>query len=407
MQMKTVAGASGTDMEPGNASLPTAAGSESDERVTGSSLNSSANSSVRSSTNSALKPAPEPYSGPTYHGQPAIKSSPYGWLVWSYIYVAGLSGGAHIISTLANLVRRPQLHSVVRNGRYLAVSGSAVGAVLLIADLHTPQRWYNMLRIFRRTSPMSIGSYILTTFGLSSAVTAFSSAAAQLLGFKQPGWMRRAEAIAEVPAALAGAGMCSYTGALLSSTSTPMWASSPRLLTARFASSAIATAAAALSLAEQLWGDRGKGGNGGNSVGNSNSRSLDRLACLATAADAGLSVVANRRYREQGVASSLQESGSQASQYKLATGAAHVLPLLCYGLSNVMPRQSRKLSIAAGLGVLAGGLLMRATILQAGNTSANRPQDYFSFTQAEQTGEAGSPTGQQLKGGHPDGRAIN
>src|SRR3546814_20363040 len=53
----------------------------------------------------------------------------------------------------------------------MATAGSAAGAVLLIIALRTPRRWYNMLRIFRPTSPMSFGSYILTAFGGFSALT--------------------------------------------------------------------------------------------------------------------------------------------------------------------------------------------------------------------------------------------
>lgn len=321
----------------------------------------------RAMPDARLKPVrTETYTGPTYYGQPVVKPSYYGWLVWSYIYVAGMSGAAQVIAALANMMNRPRLGSVVRNGRYLATAGSAVGSVLLIADLHTPKRWYNMLRIFRRTSPMSIGSYILTTFGISSGITAL----AQMLGMRQPSWLRRMAAVAQVPAAIAGAGMGSYTGALLSATSTPMWAAAPRLLTARFASSSVATAAAALSLAEHLWGDR------------RNAATLDRLAFLATAADAGFSAAAKRQYRAQGVATSLREASPDAIQDKLGTGLGHILPLVCHGLAGAMPQHSRKLSVAAALGVLAGGLLLRSSALNAGNQSARRPQDYLSFTQS-------------------------
>jgi protein NrfD len=324
-------------------------------------------SAVTTRSDTSHEPVPSGrYSGPTYYDRPTIKSSYYGWLVWSYIYIAGIAGGSQIIATIANLTGAGRLRSVVRNGRFLAVGGSAIGAVLLIADLHTPQRWYNMMRIFRRTSPMSIGSYILTSFGMSSAIAAVP----QLGGRWLPGWLRRSASLAQIPAALSGAGMGSYTGALLSATSTPMWAATPRLLTARFASAAMATSAAALSLAEELWGDR------------RNSAKLDKLACIARATDVALSLAANKQYRERGVASSLQEPGIESAQYKLATAAAHVLPLICYGLSSVMPQHSRKLSITAALGVLAGGLLMRSVIMNAGNSSAQRPRDYFSFTQA-------------------------
>lgn len=331
------------------------------------------------------------YTGPTYYGRPSIKSSPYGWLVWSYMYIAGMAGGAQVIATLANIIGRGEHRSIVRNGRYIAVGGSAIGSVLLIADLHTPQRWYNMMRIFRSTSPMSIGTYILTTFGLTSAL----SATAHVFGSKAPHWMRRAESINQIPAALSGASMGSYTGALLSSTSTPMWGAAPRLLSARFASSAMATAAAALSLLEHLRGNA------------YNSNSLDRIACAATLADAGLTAAADGNYRRQSVASSLHDGSTDAQQYKLARGLTHALPVICYGLAAFMPQHARKASVAASLGVLAGGLLMRKTVLDAGNTSADRPEDYFSFTQESQPERQLAAAEQHARIGADHGRAAH
>lgn len=307
------------------------------------------------------------YEGPTYYGHPAVKPSKYGALVWAYTYLAGLAGSAQILATLADLLGRPRWRSVTRNGRWLAMAGPTVGSALLIADLHTPNRWVNMLRIFRKTSPMSIGSYILSGFGLASGI----AAAAQLFGnVRGLRWLRPAAKTAQVPAALAGAGMSTYTGALLSATSTPVWAAAPRLLTARFACGAIAGAAAALSLGEQLWGDPRNG------------RALDKLALAATLADAALASAANREYAACGVADSLQGKNAAAAEYKTSNLLEHALPLACYGLNAVLPKPSRALTVTAALGVLAGGLLMRAAVFHAGNRSARRPQDYLGFTQA-------------------------
>src|SRR3546814_3648346 len=101
-----------------------------------------------------------------------------------------------------------------------------------------------MLRIFRPTSPMSFGSYILTAFGGFSALT--------LLGEFVDGrgrLGRAAEAAAEkalAGAAVTGAAASTYTVALFSATSTPYWASAPRHFCVLFASSAVASVAAAL-----------------------------------------------------------------------------------------------------------------------------------------------------------------
>lgn len=311
------------------------------------------------------------YDGPTYYGQPAVKASSYGALVWGYTYIAGLAGAAQIIASVADLGGRNAHARMIRNGRYISVAGAATGAVLLIADLHTPQRWYNMLRIFRPTSPMSIGTCILSGFA------GFSSLAALAQFFSQPGrrWPRRLASAAQVPAALAGAGMTFYTGALLAATSTPLWAAGPRLLSARFASSAMATAAAALSLAENSGGDGGDG-------------ALDRLAGLSAAAGSVLSAAAHANEARQGLSRASDMDAGTAAEDALARHLGHTLPLACYCLGALLPARRQTLSKVAALGVLAGGLLMRAAIFRAGNQSAREPREYLSLTQAGADGGA-------------------
>ena len=112
------------------------------------------------------------YRGPTYYGQPQLKPSPFGWKVSLYIYLAGLAGSSQLLATLGDLLGGYRARGMVRRGRYLSLLGVVFGPLLLIIDLHTPQRFYNMLRIFKPTSPMSIGSYLLTAFGVFSGLTA-------------------------------------------------------------------------------------------------------------------------------------------------------------------------------------------------------------------------------------------
>ncbi len=147
-------------------------------------------------------PAPTPSKdGVTYYDQPQLKPSLYGWRVALYIFVAGLSGGSQMLAAAADLFGGERGRGIVRRGRTLALLAVAAGPGLLIADLHYPRRFYNMLRIFRPTSPMSIGTYVLSTFSLFSLVTA----AAEYLGGNGGGW-RAAARGAQLPAVLAGAG---------------------------------------------------------------------------------------------------------------------------------------------------------------------------------------------------------
>ena len=284
------------------------------------------------------------YGGESYYGRPAVKASPYRWKVALYTFLGGLAGAAQVIATLAYLAGWRKHVPLIKAGRVLAaLNGAALGPALLIADLHTPQRWYNMLRIFRRTSPMSIGSYVLTAFGGFSALSLIPSL----------------ERTAQFPAALAGAGMASYTPALLASTATPLWASTPRALGAEFASAAFASGAAALMLCSREPG-------------------LEAAACAATLVYGAASFAANREQRKKGVDRALRR-GKWAGMHKAGLGLSVALPLACFALNALAGRSARRSAIGAA-GILAGVLLSRWALFEAGNESAREPQDYLRMT---------------------------
>ena len=328
----------------------------------------------------AMPRAPEPrpissYQGPTYYDRSTVKSSPFNWIVAAYIFLGGIGGAAEIISTLADLGGSEQSKSMVAPGRTIALAGSLLGAPLLIADLHTPSRWYNMLRIFRATSPMSIGSWILTAFGIFAGATATADAAGRI-GPRPSRLFRRLARVLQVPAALAGAGMTFYTGTLLAATSTPLWAAAPRLLASRFASASMAAAAALLSLIER------RGGRDGSA------QRLEELAALAAAAEWALGSASDRVYAHTGVGSVLREA-PYAPLYRGAAALGTILPLALYGADRVVFRGSGLLSRPASLALIAGSAVLRQALMYAGNESARRPRDYLAFTQGAPGGGSG------------------
>ncbi|MGD9613870.1 MAG: NrfD/PsrC family molybdoenzyme membrane anchor subunit [Alphaproteobacteria bacterium] len=293
---------------------------------------------------------------PTYYDQPALKPTHYGWMVSGYIFVAGVAGSAQIIATVAEMTDGGMNTRIVRNGRYIALGGAVVGAGLLIADLHTPTRFYNMLRIFRPTSPMSIGSYVLTTFGAFSALLA----AAQLrrdLG-AEPGILDRAAWIAQIPAALTGAAISTYTGPLLAATSTPLWAALPKLLPAVFGASAMASAAAALLL---------------TTPGGAEREPLRRIELVASTVEIAILVLIPTKLRIEGVRTTIGIG---------PVLAAACVPLIEYGAQTVAGRASRapRFGTLAAAAVLGGAFLLRHLVLQSGNRSAKRPRDHFRFS---------------------------
>jgi len=322
------------------------------------------------------RPGHQAWDGETYYGLPSVKPSPFDWKIAAYVYVAGIAGSSQIIATLADRLGDERDESIVRNGRTVALAGALIGPPLLIMDLKTPERFYNMLRIFRSTSPMSFGSYILAGFGLFSGLTAAGHFMGERRRDGSRSGMRSTADMMQVPAAFLGAGMSTYTAALLSSTSTPVWSAAPKALAVQFGTSAMATAAAALSLGEQMTGDP------------ENCRRLDALAAVAAAGELVAAGLAERRYREAGVGDTLKE-GAVGNAYKagaLAVGLG--VPLACHAINALSRRPSRGLSVLGSLALLAGGMVMRQAIFQAGNKSAERPEDYFRLTESRTRSDA-------------------
>ncbi len=212
---------------------------------------------------------------------------------------------------------------------------------------------------------MSLGGYILTAFGVSSAIAALEETAVR--SSTRPGG--RLLSAVDLPAAASAAGLATYPAALLSSTSTPLWSAAPRLLGARFGASSFATGAAALSLAEHAAGRY------------ANCSTLDLIAALATAAHLGVSVASEQAYEARGVGGALRDGKAGAANAgAMLLGSA--LPLACYAAGAMLGgRSARRLSIAAACGILAGALLMRVAYHEGGRQSARRPRDYFGMAQ--------------------------
>ena len=302
------------------------------------------------------------YQGDTYYGRAALKPSLYGWKIALYTALAGLAGGAQCIAWAAQRSARGRHLPLVRHARLLAAGiGGAAGPALLVSDLKTPARFHHMLRIWRPTSPMSIGSFVLTAFGAVSAFTALPTIAGAKSG-RRADWGDRMQA----PAALAGAGMMTYTAPFLAATATPLWSATPRGLAVQFAAQGVASGAAALALAAR-WGEEGEAG------------ALDRIACGATVVVAAASYVNGRARKQADVAAAMQGRWRAMDAAGALLGVA--LPLACYALDAVRGT-SRARSAAAAVGILAGSFLTRWALFEAGKTSAGRPRDYFARASA-------------------------
>jgi formate-dependent nitrite reductase membrane component NrfD len=172
----------------------------------------------------------------SYYGQPVIKAP-----VWrspdvpGYLFLGGLAGASSALAAGAELSGRREL---ARAAKTAAAGAIGLSAVALVHDLGRPARFANMLRVFKPTSPMSIGSWLLTAYGPAAGVAAASAVT---------GLLPRVGRAATAAAAALGPGVAAYTAALLSDTAVPAWHEAHRELPYVFVSSA-ATAAGGLGL---------------------------------------------------------------------------------------------------------------------------------------------------------------
>ena len=167
---------------------------------------------------------------------PMMKAAVWTWEVPLYFWFGGMAAGASFVGLACDLAGDEPSARVARK---VAVAALLPSPPLLIMDLGRPERFYNMLRIFKPRSPMSMGSWCLTVFGgLGSAAVG-----ADLLGRR-----RTARGLGAANAVVGGY-LGSYTGVLLASTAVPIWARGRLLLGPIFVSTATLTGAAATRLA--------------------------------------------------------------------------------------------------------------------------------------------------------------
>ncbi|PRW61756.1 NrfD/PsrC family molybdoenzyme membrane anchor subunit [Actinopolyspora mortivallis] len=169
----------------------------------------------------------------SYYGRPVIKEPT--WKVPdvpAYLYLGGTAGASAVMAAAAGARGQTRLRRV---GRLCAAGGSAASVLALVHDLGRPARFLNMLRVFKPTSPLSVGSWILAPF---SAVTT-AVAASEVTGIA-PFLAGPASAVS----AVLGTGMTTYTAVLLADTAVPGWHEVHRELPFVFASSAVLGAGA-------------------------------------------------------------------------------------------------------------------------------------------------------------------
>ncbi|MEV4080806.1 NrfD/PsrC family molybdoenzyme membrane anchor subunit [Nonomuraea fuscirosea] len=114
----------------------------------------------------------------SYYGRPVLNEPTWEAPdIGGYLFLGGLAGASSTLAAAAELTGRPRLARVSKVGALCAIGGSFY---CLIHDLGRPERFLNMLRVFKVTSPMSVGTWVLTVFGPAAGCAAASEVAARL-----------------------------------------------------------------------------------------------------------------------------------------------------------------------------------------------------------------------------------
>ena len=275
----------------------------------------------------------------SYYGQPVIKEPVWTPEIPFYFFTGGLAGASAILAVAAEARGNDEL---ARRAWLNALAGVGVSPALLISDLGRPERFLNMLRMFKVTSPMSVGSWILAGSGATTTLAALSA---------HTGLFPRAGRVAKIAAGVLGMPLSTYTAALVSNTSVPAWHGARWTLPFTFGASAAASAGTAAALTT-----RPKA-----------AAPARRLAIGGALAEAISAELMKQRLGELGEPYSkgrpavLRRVGAAC----LASGAA---------VLGVRGNRSRTAAAVGGSLVMAGAVCARWSVFRAGFQSAADPK---------------------------------
>jgi formate-dependent nitrite reductase membrane component NrfD len=275
----------------------------------------------------------------SYYGRPIL--NPPTWAaadIAGYFFLGGLAGASSLLAAGAQAARSPALARTAKVGAAVAIGGSLAA---LIHDLGRPERFLNMLRVIKPTSPMSVGSWLLTLY-----VPAAGAAAASAVTGRAP----RIGGLATGATALLGPVVVGYTAVLIGDTAVPAWQDGYRELPFVFAGSAAAAA----------------GGLGMLGAPLAQAGPARRTAAFGAALD----LVANRLMRHRlGMVAQAYETG-RAGRLMRAAQALTVAGALG---GVTLGRTSRPAAVCSGVALLAGSLCTRFGVFEAGMASARDP----------------------------------
>ena len=295
--------------------------------------------------------APFPKATPEhgYYGIPLLEQPAWTWEIPLYFFIGGAAGSSAVIATAAEWIGGDV--QLARKARWVSLAGISISSVLLVSDLGRPERFLAMLRVFKPQSPMSMGAWILASFGTFTGAAVMSDIARDK-GLNLPA-IRLVGGAAKVLSSLFALPFSNYTCVLIGATAIPVWNRNVKSLPIHFGMSGLQSAVSVLEL-----------------LGYSDSKPLNVLG-LGSAAWESLEGVLLEGRRDP-VLEPLKrgKSGLVTRTGGLLSGPVPLALRIAAALSG--KKTSRKLRRLAALSGIAGSLFTRYGWVMAGAASVKQ-----------------------------------
>jgi hypothetical protein len=276
----------------------------------------------------------------SYYGLPVIATPVWKPQVPWYFFAGGMAGAA---APLAAAARAAGNVALAQRASAVALAGAAVSPALLITDLGRPERFLHMLRVVKPTSPMNVGTWVLSAFGATSGL----AAGWQLLELPP----KAVGAPAAAMAGLLGPVLSTYTAVLIANTAVPAWHEARRELPFVFAGSSLASAGGAcVALTPPQ-----------------HAATARAMAVAGAVTELAADTLMQRRLEP------VVRRSYEVSPVRALHGAARVCVVGGACAVAALGGRSRAAAVAGGVALVAGAALQRWAIFKAGIASSRDP----------------------------------
>jgi len=291
----------------------------------------------------------------TYYERPLLKKPHWEWEVVTYLFMGGIMGGTGMLVALADDTPEREA-DLARSARYIALVLAAACPAILIKHLGRPERFLNMLRIFKLKSPMSLGVWALIAFSSPAAVAAAGQASRDGL---LPGWIAKLapRPVSNLLQGAFGAFIAGYTGVLVSATAIPIWACGKRHIPGVSVCSGLASACALNAAVLALTGG--------------SQRTLRKLELLELVASISEAAILESFRRHAGSIGDPMFRGKRGDKLRTFTLFGGIIGA---SVLNLLPFGGKAKTVLASTLTLVGGYVLRETIIESGKASADDPR---------------------------------